>query len=119
MVGRLSAEVTWVSKLNMKALCIVSICLTSLVLLVYPFVLVANIMAITAVPPANPSRIFMVTSAIFLGGTTLYPVPYLIALIASLWNIKKNVGVAFFWQVALMVYLLVIGVSLVALLMFG
>lgn len=104
---------------DMKALCIASLCLTSLALLVYPFVLMANVMSIAAVPPSNPSMIFRVASSIFLWSSTLYPVPYLIALIASLLKIKKNVRIAFLWQIALLTYLLVMGLSFVMWLTFG
>ncbi len=106
---------------DMKPLCICLLFLTTLPLLVYPFVLIANVMSLAATATATPAPIGLkIVSLGFLWTTTLYPVPYLICLIAALMNLKKEkIRTALHWQLALVGYLLMIGIFFTAWLNLG
>lgn len=90
----------------MKVLCILLMVLTSCVLLLYPFVLMANIMAIAAMPPSTPLP-FLTTlaSQVFIWGSTLYAIPWLAGLVGSLICFRNNLRAALFWQLGVVGYL--------------
>ena len=98
----------------MKPLSIVLICLTTLVLLGYPFVLIADLMAIASIQPgqalSSASQLFFYA---FVGGTFFYPLFYLIGLIGSIWSLRKEkLRAALLWQVGVFVYLGLIAVAI-------
>ena len=81
----------------------------AIVLLVYPFCLLANVMSLAAVPAqgAAPGLALRLASGAFLWGSTLYPVVYLLAAAVSLFlsSNDRAVGARRVAQVPL-VYLL-------------
>lgn len=94
----------------MKALCITFITLTSLLLLAYPFVLMANVMTLANLPSAEPLPTATSLSIHgFMWGSTLYPIPYLAALAGSIWHLRKGrPKIALFWQAGLLCYLVLV-----------
>lgn len=94
----------------MKFVCILLMGLSSLPLLIYPFVLIANLMMLAAVgTPGDTSFGEAIAQYAFLGGTTLYPVPYTLALIKSITKMeKKRFKKAASWQLLPLGYLFAI-----------
>ena len=105
----------------MKAFCIGLIGLTTLPLLVYPFVLMANVMSLAASPPSSqvPLSLRLAMSG-FIWSSTIYPLPYLVTMIASIVLLRLDeVKKALWWQVGLLGYLLLVGLFFVAWLALG
>ncbi len=100
----------------MKPLSIALMALTSLPLIIYPFVLLANVMGLAAVSsPTTASFAVSVAAVGFMLGSTLYPLPYLTALILSILNLTKGKHRAALWcQLALVGYLCFVGVFFIA-----
>lgn len=92
----------------MKALCLILIVLTSLLLLTYPLVLMADIMAVAAVQPENPPVARTFFFSLFIWSSLLYPAAYLAGLIASLWTFRKNVRTATLWQAGVLGYVMLV-----------
>lgn len=105
----------------MKTLSIALMCFTSLPLLIYPFVLLANVMSMAAL--SSPTSVSFGLSVAFFGfliGSTLYPLPYLTSLVFSILNLKNGKPrAAFLWQSGLVGYLILVGLFFIAWLMLG
>lgn len=100
----------------MRKFCITLICLTSLPLFLYPFVLLANLMSFAASAQTSTSpRGLTIAMSGFLWSSSLYPVVYLTALIASIILLKrKSDKKALLWQIGLGIYLAVVVGFLIA-----
>lgn len=99
----------------MKAACIVFLVFGALPLLLYPFVLLANVMSLAGPRTgAEPLGQTLVSFA-FLGATTAYPLAYLLFLVLSVVRLKQGrLQPALIWSLAPMGYL--VGVVLLLLL---
>jgi len=93
------------------SLCAILICVTSLPLLVYPILLVANVMSLAAPPPATPAPLSLsIAASGFLWGSTLYPLAYLIAIAATVMSLARDrIRMALGWQIGLLGYLVLVG----------
>ncbi|CAM3436626.1 hypothetical protein FLLO111716_10130 [Flavobacterium longum] len=80
-------------KPEVKPLAIVGLVLAGLPLLIYPFVLLANIMSLAGHRSPDTSLWMTFISSLFLILSTLYPVPYLIGLIGY-WRTRRNIYAA-------------------------
>ncbi len=91
----------------MRVASITLICLTSAFLLLYPFVLLANVMSYAGYAnSATTSLGLSIAMSGFLWSSTLYPLPYLAALIVSIIYLKrKNDKKALQWQIGLLAYI--------------
>ena len=92
----------------MKPIAIALLCLTTLALIGYPFLFIANIMSFAAHPSAVEAP-GIVTTAMngFLWGSTLYPAPCVIAAIVTIVMLAKGKpGTALIWQGSVVLYLL-------------
>lgn len=99
----------------MKPLAIVLMFLTAAPLLAYPFVLLANLMSLAAIEQGGDmSALQKIAFYTFMGGSTLYPIPCLVALVQSIREIRKtNHSKALAYQLANFAYLAVVVVALV------
>lgn len=98
----------------MKPLCIILICLTTVVLAAYPFVLIADLMAIASFQPrqvlSSAQQLFFYA---FVGGTFIYPLFYLIGLVGSITSLGKGkLRTALLWQAGVILYLGLIGAAI-------
>lgn len=94
----------------MKLVCILLIGCSSLPLLAYPFALIANLMMLSAVGNSEDTSLGVaIVQYAFLASTTLYPLPYTVALIKSITKMeKKRFRNAALWQLLPLSYLLMV-----------
>lgn len=101
-------------RLFMKPLAIVLMLLSTALLLAYPFVLIANLMSLAAIEQGGDmSALQKAAFYTFVAGSTLYPIPCLVALVQSIREIRKTKPAkALAYQLANLVYLGVVAVAL-------
>ena len=81
------------SKPDVKPLAVIALVLTGLPLLIYPFVLLANIMSLAGHRSPDTSLWMTFISSTFLILSSFYPLPYLIGLIGY-WRTRRNIYAA-------------------------
>ena len=104
----------------MKIACILLMVLSALVLLTYPFVMMANLMGIAAMPMGGSMPVStQIAAYTFMISSSIYPLAFLAGLIGTLVNLRKNLRAALFWQLGVVAYLAAVGMAMAAWLFLG
>ena len=76
----------------MKTSSIVALGVSGLPLLIYPFILLANVMSFAGHKTGNEPAILVFVSSAFLWASTLYPIPYVFFFLRAKSESKKRNG---------------------------
>lgn len=77
---------------NLKLAAIVSLILGALPLLIYPFLVMANIMSFAAPQTSNEPFALTLVFQTFLIGTTVYTAVYILCAVLAIVNVRKDKG---------------------------
>lgn len=93
----------------MRTLGKLALVLAGLLLLLYPFVLMADVMGLAAIKPGTPWTWDLVFALCLYWGTLIYPVVYVVCLIlVVIMRVKEKEEAIFIFSVMPLFYLIVI-----------